>query len=81
MLIRNSANKALAKGMNNLLDKDVLQHMKSGKSGLKNPLGTEWHHPKGNPESIQLLRKEVYRDKSLQNVLHKDGIGGFADYF
>lgn len=41
MLIRNSANKALAKGMNNLLDKDVLQHMKSGKSGLKNPLGTE----------------------------------------
>ncbi|HIF9069976.1 TPA: HNH endonuclease [Photobacterium damselae] len=88
---RNSANKALAnalendssfaKGMNNLLDKDVLQHMKSGKSGLKNPLGTEWHHPKGNPESMQLLRKEVYRDKSLQNVLHKDGIGGFADYF
>ncbi|HIF9111856.1 TPA: RHS repeat-associated core domain-containing protein [Photobacterium damselae] len=88
---RNSANKALAnalendssfaKGMNNLLDKDVLQHMKSGKSGLKNPPGTEWHHPKGNPESMQLLRKEVHRDKSLQNVLHKDGTGGFADYF
>ncbi|MBW3695094.1 type IV secretion protein Rhs [Vibrio sp. T187] len=88
---RNSANKALAnalendssfaKGMNNLLDKDILQHMKSGKSGLKNPPGTEWHHPKGNPGSMQLLRKEVHRDKSLQNVLHKDGTGGFADHF
>ena len=83
---RNSANKELANalendssfanGMNNLLDKDVLQHMKSGKSGLKNPPGTEWHHPKGNPGSVELLRKEVQRDKGLQDVLHKDGTGG-----
>ncbi|KJZ13314.1 hypothetical protein TW85_13945 [Marinomonas sp. S3726] len=67
--------------MNELLGKDVLQHMKSGKSGLKNPPRTEWHHPKGNSGSMQLLRKEVHRDKNLQNDLHKDGTGGFADHF
>ncbi|UQG62503.1 HNH endonuclease [Marinobacter sp. M3C] len=88
---RNSANKNLAnalegdsnfaQGMNKLLGKDALQHMKSGKSGLKNPPGTEWHHPKGDAGTMQLLRKEVHRDKSLQNVLHKDGTDGFADHF
>lgn len=67
--------------MNKLLGKDALQHMKSGKSGLKNPPGTEWHHPKGDAGTMQLLRKEVHRDKSLQNVLHKDGTDGFADHF
>ena len=88
---RNSANKAFvnviendssfAIGMNNLLGKDVLQHMKSGKSGLKNPPDTEWHHPKSDPGLIQLLRKEVHRDKNLQNVLHEGGTGGFAEHF
>ncbi len=68
-------------GMNQLLGKDVLRHMKSGKSGLKNPPGTEWHHPKENPGYMQLLKKEVHRDKGLQNILHRDGTGGYADYY
>jgi RHS repeat-associated protein len=88
---RNSANKALAdalegdpefrKAMDKILDADVLAHMKSGKSGLKNPPGTEWHHPKdqNRANAVELLRKEVHRDKSLQDVLHKDGTGGWAD--
>lgn len=67
--------------MNDLLGTDVLKHMKSGTSGLKKPPGTEWHHPKNSADSMQLLRKEVHRDKSLQDVLHTDGTGGFADYF
>lgn len=67
--------------MDDLLGIDVLKHMKSGKSGLKNPPGTEWHHPKGNSETMLLLRREVHRDKGLQNILHKDGTGGFADHF
>jgi RHS repeat-associated protein len=88
---RTSANKALsaelstdtnfASDMNNLLGKDVLQHMLSGKSALKNPPGTHWHHPKDNPNVMQLLRKDVHQDKSLQNYLHEDGTGGFADHF
>ena len=55
--------------------------MQSGKSALKNPPGTQWHHPKDNPNVMQLLRKEVHQDKSLQNYLHKDVTGGFADHF
>jgi len=88
---RTSANKTFAntlegdanfaQWMSRLLGKDVLTHMNSGKSGLKNPPGTEWHHPKGIPSIMLLLRREVHRDKSLQGVLHKDGTGGFADHF
>ena len=88
---RASANESLAKelrsdgnfaqGMNNLLGKDVLQHMQSGSGVLKNPPGTQWHHPKDNPNVMQLLRTEVHQNKSLQSYLHKDGTGGFADHF
>ncbi len=67
--------------MNNVLGQDVLKHMQSGKGALKNPPGTQWHHPKDNPNVMQLLRKDVHQDKSLQNYLHKDGTGGFADHF
>jgi|GEM_PF-3489316 len=88
---RTSANKAFAqelstdtsfsRGMDDLLGADVLSHMQTGKGALKNPPGTQWHHPKDNPEIMQLLRKDVHQDKTLQNYLHEDGTGGFSDYF
>ncbi|MFT7878974.1 MAG: RHS repeat-associated core domain-containing protein [Sulfurimonas sp.] len=88
---RNSANRALSKelesdsnfaqGMNDLLGTDVLDHMKSGKSALKNPLGTVWHHPKDKSNRMQLLRKKVHTDPELQDVLHGGGTGGYADFY
>ncbi len=88
---RRTANRALLKALegdrsfsqdlSNELDEDVIEHMKSGKSGLKNPPGTEWHHSKGNSSVMQLLRREVHRDKNLQDSLHPDGSGGFSEHF
>jgi hypothetical protein len=60
---------------------DVLAHMRSGKSDLLNPPGTEWHHPNFDPDALWLLRNEVHRDSDLQGILHGGGTGGFADHY
>ena len=62
---------------------DVAAHMRSGKSGLKNPPGTAWHHPIDNPEVMQLLRREVHRHPELRNILHRgpNNSGGFGQNF
>jgi hypothetical protein len=60
---------------------DVAAYMRSGRSGLLNPPGTEWHHPIQNPAVMQLLRREVHRHPELQAILHPDNIGGFGTHF
>jgi hypothetical protein len=57
--------------------KDVLKHMTAG-GRLRNPPGTEWHHPKHNASVMDLLRREVHRDSELQSILHPGGLGGYA---
>ena len=60
---------------------DLAAHMRSGKVGLKNPIGTEWHHPINDPDAIYLLRRQVHRDPALQPILHPENIGGFSKHF
>jgi hypothetical protein len=60
---------------------DVAAHMRSGRGGLRNPPGTEWHHPIDNPDVMQLLRRAVHRDPDLQDILHPGNIGGFGTHF
>jgi RHS repeat-associated protein len=88
---RYSANEFLAEKLTNdgdfrnwfdaELGTDVLSHMQSGKGELLNPLGTEWHHPKWDPESMWLLRKETHRDPALADVMHENGTGGYFDFY
>ena len=88
---RVTANKNLSQRLQNdpdyynyLTDKlgeDPLKHMQSGKSNLLNPPGTEWHHSKNTPSEMELLRKSVHRDPALQDILHTDGTGGYADFY
>ena len=75
------ADSAYAAQMNKEFGTDVLGHMQSGRGGLRNPPGTEWHHPKADPSSMWLLKGDVHRSPSLQNYLHGGGSGGFADYY
>ena len=72
---------AYASAMNREFGVDVLAHMQSGKSALKNPPGTEWHHPKSDPYTMWLLRRNVHRDPALQDYLHAGNSGGFAEYY
>lgn len=72
---------AFAEKMNKELGTDVLKHMESGKNGLRNPSGTEWHHPKGDPNKMWLLRRSTHRDPIPQGMLHKGGSGGYADFY
>ncbi|MBI3910552.1 MAG: hypothetical protein HY320_06400 [Armatimonadetes bacterium] len=67
--------------LNRALGCDVLNEMKSGKGALRNPPGTEWHHPVNAPEALELLRRSVHRDPRLQGVLHPDRLGGYAWYY
>jgi hypothetical protein len=62
---------------------DVAAHMRSGRSGLRNPPSTEWHHPIDNPEVMQLLRRQVHRHPELQDILHSgpNRTGGFGQHF
>jgi YD repeat-containing protein len=55
--------------------------MRTGRSGLRNPLGTEWHHPVDNPDVMILLRRQVHRDPALQSILHPENIGGFGTFY
>jgi len=62
---------------------DIAAHMRSGRSGLLNPPGAEWHHPIDNPNVVQLLRREVHRHPELQDILHSgpNRTGGFGENF
>jgi len=71
----------LAEYLTKELGRDVVEHMKSGKSGLRNPPGTEWHHPLENPDVMYLLRREVHRHPGLQEVLNEAEGGGYAKYY
>lgn len=55
----------------------VLQQMRTAWGGLRNPYGTEWHHPSAGRGLVQLLRVEVHRQPLLQHILHPNGYGGF----
>lgn len=70
-----------AQDVNALLGHDVLRHMQSGAGRLRNPYGTEWHHPKTDPAVMWLLRRDVHRNPALQEYLHRYGSGGFAEHF
>jgi hypothetical protein len=88
---RYSANKSLAKRlesdpeyakqMNKLFGHNVLDHMKSGKGALKNPKGTQWHHPVDDRSSMYLLTRETHNHPALQNILHPNTRGGFANHY
>lgn len=71
----------LASRLNNELGADVIEHMKSGKKELRNPPGTEWHHPKDSASKMELLEKQVHRDPQYQEALHGGGTGGYADFY
>jgi hypothetical protein len=60
---------------------DVAAHMTSGRSALRNPPGTEWHHPIDNPCVMELLRRNVHRHPELRQILHPDNVGGFGAFF
>ncbi|WP_447928959.1 hypothetical protein [Vreelandella sp. EE27] len=67
-----------------ILGTDVLRHMQSGSgAALRNPPGTEWHHPFENPRVMQLLRRTEHRNPLLQDVLHPgpNRQGGFGRHF
>jgi len=74
---------ALRQMYDDTLETDVLAHMSSGKGALRNPPGTQWHHPSWDANSMLLLRQEVHRHRELQNVLHPGpgGRGGYADFY
>jgi RHS repeat-associated protein len=72
---------ALRAAFDELLGGDVARHMSSGKSGLRNPPGTVWHHPANNPGTVQLLKSAEHTNPSLQHVLHPDGIGGYGRFY
>ncbi len=64
------------------LGKEVAAHMKSGRSGLRNPPGTEWHHPLENPDVMYLLRRQVHRNPELRGILNDaEGSGGYARHY
>ena len=71
----------LRKQLDDAFGTDVLAHMKTGKSGLKNPPKTELHHPIDTPEHLEVLRTDVHRNPELQDILHPDNIGGFGTYY
>lgn len=60
---------------------DVVAHMRSGRRALRNPLGTEWHHPIDNSNVMILLRRHVHRHPDLQDILHLGNIGGFGAHY
>lgn len=70
--------------MDNYYGYDVMDHMKSGKSSLKNPSKDwAWHHPADNPDSVQLIPKEQHQSSQLQSTLHpgEGGKGGFGLFY
>jgi RHS repeat-associated protein len=92
---KRSANKGLVEAMKNNprleaelgkalgVDK-IIGYMKPGKGRLRNPPGeTDWHHPLGNPDVVQLLTRKIHKDKKLQKVLHplENGRGGYETYY
>jgi hypothetical protein len=60
---------------------DVLGQMRKGRGALRNPPGTEWHHPVDDPYVMLLLRRQVHRDPALQDLLHPGNIGGFGTHY
>jgi hypothetical protein len=85
---RNQANRELERMLmaeptteaeyNKKLGHNVLEHMRSGSNGLKNPLNVEWHHSPSLPNTVEMMRKEVHRDSENASILHPDGRGGHS---
>ncbi|MGF2614534.1 hypothetical protein FZC84_21545 [Rossellomorea vietnamensis] len=88
---RNAANKEFYNQMasdtqfKNAVDEffgyDVMGHMKSGKSALKNPSKDwAWHHPADTPGVVRLVPKNQHQSPLLQDILHPgpNGQGGFG---
>lgn len=83
LLSQLEADPALRQFYDDALGTDVMAHMQSGRSGLLNPPGTQWHHPTWDPDSLLLLRTEVHRHPLLQPILHPGarGGGGWAEFY
>lgn len=66
-----------SENFNKMMGYDVASYMKTGKSGLKNPQGFEWHH-QGN--KLWLLDFDIHRSPLLQDYLHPgpNGQGGWG---
>jgi hypothetical protein len=89
---RRSANSQLyddleaSPGYSNRLDKslgaNVMESMRAGRE-LRNPPGTEWHHPAGRPDQVWLIRRCEHRDPLFQDFLHPGpgGTGGYGMYY
>ncbi|MDQ0271310.1 hypothetical protein [Cytobacillus purgationiresistens] len=88
---RNAANKEFYNQMANdaqfknavddFFDYDVMGHMKSGKSALKNPSKDwAWHHSADTPGVVRLVPKNQHQSPLLQDILHPgpNGQGGFG---
>ncbi len=88
---RNAANKEFYNKMakntqfknaiNDFFGYDVMEHMKSGKSALKNPSKDwVWHHPADKPGVVKLIPKNQHQSPLLQDILHPgpNGQGGFG---
>jgi RHS repeat-associated protein len=82
LLQRLESNADLARMYEEQFGTDVIGHMRSGAGGsLRNPPGAVWHHPGDNPRVLQLLLKGEHTDLALQELLHRDGIGGFGTFY
>lgn len=77
------ADPALRQFYDDALGTDVMAHMQSGRSGLRNPPGTQWHHPTWDSDSLLVLRNEVHRHPMLQGILHPGARGGdgWAEFY
>ena len=91
---RNAANKQFYEALKNnpdfkkAIDKffgyDVMDYMKSGSGGYKNPSPEwVWHHPADRPGVIQLIPKNQHQASELQIFLHPgpNGEGGYGLYY
>jgi hypothetical protein len=74
---------ALRAYFDDVLGTDVVEFMRSGSGGLRNPPGAVWHHPAGDPTRVILIRRTVHTMPELQPTLHPgpNGGGGFAEFF
>jgi hypothetical protein len=68
---------------NALGQRDIAGYMRSGSYQLRNPAGTEWHHPTQNPGVVWLIRQCDHRNPDYQLFLHPlpNGAGGFSQNF
>lgn len=58
------------------IKEDPIPHMTSGRNGLRNPPGTEWHHPKDYLNEVWLVRTCDHRAYHKEHRLGGIALGG-----